>query len=258
MDDGLSTLTLYPEHAELFRLGLRTVETRTRRTNHRGRLLLHAGKRDPDSKVALSSPRSLAALDAIRHFDAIPMGVIVASCLLVECAPIVEHTGMDDNPVEVYSTYDGRDLAIQRVIGDPSRAENVTTEWITEQLPFGDWTPGRYAWILADVVPTAERCPACWPPDLVDGKCPAILGHGPGHQSKTRCVETTPGHVVHWGGRGSDREWSSTVRRPYGQPITFSGAFDETPDPCPVCSGSGKPSAPIPARGKQGLWRWSP
>jgi hypothetical protein len=33
---------------------------------------------------------------------------------------------------------------------------------VTDQLPFGDFTPGRYAWLLGDVKPTTERCPRCW------------------------------------------------------------------------------------------------
>lgn len=33
---------------------------------------------------------------------------------------------------------------------------------ITDQLPWGDFTPGRWAGILTDVKPTTERCPVCW------------------------------------------------------------------------------------------------
>lgn len=33
---------------------------------------------------------------------------------------------------------------------------------VSDQLPYGDFAPGRYAWLLDDVKPTTERCPACW------------------------------------------------------------------------------------------------
>lgn len=32
---------------------------------------------------------------------------------------------------------------------------------ILGQRPYGDFTPGRYAWLLEDVKPTTERCPTC-------------------------------------------------------------------------------------------------
>lgn len=32
---------------------------------------------------------------------------------------------------------------------------------IEDQRPLGDWSPGRWAWALADPVPTTARCPRC-------------------------------------------------------------------------------------------------
>lgn len=32
---------------------------------------------------------------------------------------------------------------------------------VSDQLPYGDFTAGRWAWLLDDVKPTTERCPAC-------------------------------------------------------------------------------------------------
>lgn len=33
---------------------------------------------------------------------------------------------------------------------------------VSDQLPYGDFAPGRFAWLLDDVEPTTERCPECW------------------------------------------------------------------------------------------------
>lgn len=33
---------------------------------------------------------------------------------------------------------------------------------ISDQLPYGDWTPGRFAWQIEQAAPTTERCPRCW------------------------------------------------------------------------------------------------
>lgn len=40
------------------------------------------------------------------------------------------------------------------------RDQWTTAEDITDQRPFGDFTPGRYAWLLADVEALAEPVPA--------------------------------------------------------------------------------------------------
>lgn len=222
----MKALTLYPEHAELFRLGIRTIETRGRPTKHRGRLALHAGMRDPDSAAARRSPRSVAALDAIPHGLPLPMGAIVATAELVGCVPINpqvghEHEVYDPPDDHVYTTVDGRALFRQRVIGDPSIPSNVMTIDLTSQLPLGDWSPGRWAWLLDDVQSTGGRCPVCWG----DGVDP-------------ECVATVHGDL----GVPAVQEVVTAARRQFG-------------GPCPVCDGDGY-CQPLPAKGKQGLWNW--
>lgn len=33
---------------------------------------------------------------------------------------------------------------------------------VLDQIPYGDFSPGRYAWLIEDAAPTTERCPWCW------------------------------------------------------------------------------------------------
>ena len=87
----------------------------------------------------------------------LPLGAVLGTVEVVEALPMVAETG--DNGAEVHLTVDGRDLAVQRVLGDPGYALNVTTEWITDQLPLGDWAPGRWAWRLANPEPLPSPVP---------------------------------------------------------------------------------------------------
>lgn len=60
------------------------------------------------------------------------------------------------------------------------------------------------------------------------GLCCAILGHGPGHQSRTYC-EMKGNHIFHRCTYGSYDEvaiWKGSVSK-----IKFTGYFDEPPNP---------------------------
>lgn len=56
-------------------------------------------------------------------------------------------------------------------------------------------------------------------------RCPAVLYHGPGHQSKTRCRRGNVVHKVHeavYGSRNQFAEWAG--------PEATTGYFDEPPE----------------------------
>lgn len=110
----------------------------------------------------------------------LPLGAIVASCKLVDCVPIVrdiDHAYENEPDPKKALTYAlpfvvpefdllgerpadaGKTLirVTYRPAGDDRRHTNF---W--DQLPYGDFTPGRFAWLLEDIQSTTERCPACW------------------------------------------------------------------------------------------------
>lgn len=84
---------------------------------------------------------------------------------------------------------------------------------ISDQVPYGHWTPGGWAWELADPIPTTKQCP--WP-ECEEGSIPAL--------------------------------------NPLSPAMT---AFGEALDACPVCDCEGS-CPPIPVKGKQGVWEWTP
>lgn len=135
----MKALTLTQPYASLVAIGAKRIETRSCGTNYRGPLAIHAAKGlgpvgGPQGlfDLCLTDPfRSAlwaAGLDLHAPDDGVPLGVIVATCRIAECVP-VEHVDA------IYS---------------PSRNERA----------FGDYSPGRFAWFLADIVALPEPIPA--------------------------------------------------------------------------------------------------
>lgn len=170
--------TLYPEHVECFRRGLRTIETRYQPTRYRGPILLHAGIRDPASPAAARDPISRAAMTAIGPAAELTRGAIVLSAQLVDCVPINRYPArpMAANIYEVGGT-----LTLRRT------ADQVWPEDIQAQRHLGDFTPGRWGLLLEDIAPTTDRCPACWGDDQGWIRAPGTPRRCP------VCPDDTPG-----------------------------------------------------------------
>lgn len=95
----------------------------------------------------------------------LPLGAVVATCTLVDVRPIL---GAQERLEQAWQPHVAPTLqgALWRWEG-PGEVENLSTGrllWrtidITDQLPFGDYRPGRFAWLLADITPLEEPIPA--------------------------------------------------------------------------------------------------
>lgn len=170
-------LTLHQPWASLIAVGAKTIETRSWSTKHRGRLLIHAGVAwEPwtDDKQALA--QHLFKPDGPGVFKvpttpAIPRGAVVASCTLTDCVPIVAYdtacaTDLVDLPYPRIETRvgpswapDGELWLYHPTLGDPIEPENGG-RLIAGEAPFGDFSPGRWAWLLEDVQPIVPPIPA--------------------------------------------------------------------------------------------------
>jgi len=113
----MKALTLSQPWATLVALGVKTVETRSWSTAYRGPLLIHAGRGNEDVDFS----RHVAA-GGLMPAQRPPLGVIVAKARLVDVVPT-------------------SDLA--------AHASRLTP--LEREL--GDYSPGRFAWILEDVEP---------------------------------------------------------------------------------------------------------
>lgn len=111
----MRVLTLREPWASLIAEGVKQIETRSWLTNYRGELYIHAGL----SKIPKSNERMNQLSSMLK--GSLHYGTIFAKCNLTDCIPI-----------------------------DEIFAEKVKRDNLNNFL-CGDYTPGRYAWILSDV-----------------------------------------------------------------------------------------------------------
>lgn len=142
----MKTITLTQPYASLVAIGAKKIETRSWSTSFRGPLAIHAAKglgpvggKVGFTELCVSSPfwEALTGAGYCGPWGRQPpRGAIVAVCELAECIPIEEGLLSFQSP--------GVDWWI-----------------ITEQeRAFGDYTPGRYAWLLSNVRALPEPIPA--------------------------------------------------------------------------------------------------
>lgn len=127
----MKTITLHQPWASLIAYGHKRFETRGWRTHYRGPIAIHAGKQI-DRQAVLMIARDYPSI--WREISPLPTGVILATAELVECWEITEN----------------RSLRLEGIM----RAVPLSEEY------FGDYSPGRYAWELADVRQLTEPIPA--------------------------------------------------------------------------------------------------
>lgn len=196
----MKALTLWQPWASLIALGVKSIETRAWSTSYRGPLAIHAaattkgfdmlpgdcegtveggwrygyigdfqaahcfrssdeGTRGETYLHCLNGPGTTSEPDPC------PLGAVVATCTLVDVVPII---APEENPFDRYPCVqtslvsdwpDGWLELYHPTLGNPIDPEGSGLS-IPQQAPFGDFSPGRYAWLLADVEPLAEPVPA--------------------------------------------------------------------------------------------------
>lgn len=126
-------------------IGAKRIETRVWATKYRGPLAIHAGKglgpvggKRGFADLYSGEPFRSALLEAMPDGIRFSFGAIVATCNLIACGEIKSDAIYDMG----YSTQEA-------IWGIPQGNE----------LAFGDYTLGRYAWFLTDVKMLAEPIP---------------------------------------------------------------------------------------------------
>ena len=125
----MKALTLTQPWASLVASGAKRIETRSWRTSYRGPLAIHAAAGMPKSARELRHryPFAEALMQGgISETSEMPLGKIVATCRLIDCVPTagIRWGELQRNGVIVAPD-------IERV--------------------FGEYAPGRWAWLLADI-----------------------------------------------------------------------------------------------------------
>lgn len=133
----MKAITLYQPWASLVAMGEKMIETRSWSTRYRGELAIHASKRfsPEEQKFCNREPfrSALVANNVCRIERDLPLGMVIAVCKLVDCVRIPEVGRMT------------------RAISNICNEDFILIPPPTPELEFGDYAPGRWAWILDEV-----------------------------------------------------------------------------------------------------------
>lgn len=169
----MKVMTLHQPYATLIALGIKSIETRAFKTMMRGRIAIHAAMREPVQLPDAARPMvvgpSVNGSNRALWMDGLlgegpdvvlPLGVIVATADLVDCIPMFDH-----DPKRSSSGYprdyivdlpeEGRFAAGWWLLGPSHGGPRL----VNDQVPYGDFQPGRWAWILDDIEPLDEPVP---------------------------------------------------------------------------------------------------
>ena len=140
----MKAITLTQPWATLVAIGAKKIETRSWSTAYRGPLAIHAAKGWTNDVVGLvfTDPfMSILNAAGYKLFSQLPRGSIVATCNLVSVV---------GTRVISYSPYEwkGPDERVYRF------------DLTDQERSFGDYAPGRFAWLLADVQQLPMPVPA--------------------------------------------------------------------------------------------------
>lgn len=255
---GLRCITIRQPYPSLIAHGIKHWETRSRRTHYRGPVAIHAGLNmrefwriwDTGHRYTYGPEAGIVQalmpleLDPMLGDDILPTGAVVAVADLTDCLPIV-HTTQPRNGQCIVASPDR--LVLHGDLSEPC-------EDISDQLPYGYWTPGNWAWKLENVRPLIGACPTCQGTGMI-GLCGAT-----DNSSDGPCVLAS-GHREHgspcWGEGDVAADWEPASLCPTCSYCAcgFIVATDNVT--CRYCGDN--PIAgrlqPLPAKGRLGLWK---
>jgi|HubBroStandDraft_1064217.scaffolds.fasta_scaffold388191_1 hypothetical protein len=158
-------LSLHQPWASLVALGVKTIETRSWSTKYRGPLAIHAAKRQPSAKEAILLLEAAVCTTQVLPLiwarePLIPYGAVVATCELVDCLPMV--ASGEEGAIRTLDVDSNGSLWIVEPEPDDDDPDYPVQDWrdVSDQLPYGDFAPGRFAWLLADIKLLDEPVPA--------------------------------------------------------------------------------------------------
>jgi hypothetical protein len=158
----MKALTLWQPWASLIAVGAKTIETRGWSTSYRGPLAIHASKRCEvgavgEYDVEKDNPRGTPPAYLMRGpMDwpyRLPLGAVVATCELVDVVPMV-FEGEQENLRRLAIDADNS-LWLCEPEPDDDSPDYPIQDWrdVSDQVPYGDYTPGRFAWLLEKITP---------------------------------------------------------------------------------------------------------
>lgn len=141
----MKAVTIIQPFATLAALGVKTLETRSWATKYRGPLAIHAGQK-VDKEACLHDPiRRVLQQHGINDWRDLVTGAVIAKAVLTDVWSINRPYGVNG--------------LVERLSLDSRRA-NCWGGYMPDEYHFGDYSDGRFAWQLDDVVQLQEPVPA--------------------------------------------------------------------------------------------------
>lgn len=166
----MKALSLTQPWASLVALGEKRIETRSWGTEYRGRLAIHATRGSP-AGLRLGERFDVGPFEVERADNGaglllrgprlnwpyrLPQGAIVATCELVDCRGIRGYNP-PCGPL-LNGLFDREQEQAWSAAFEVAHLGDVSERSELEQA-FGDYTPGRYAWLLHNIEPIRKPIP---------------------------------------------------------------------------------------------------
>lgn len=147
----MKALTLTQPWATLVAIGAKRIETRSWSTPYRGPIAIHAARNARAGATVMHEEpfRSVLAAAGVRVLADLPRGAVIATAYLADVLPTSPRRG-GVNEQELLEAQ----LALRLAHFDKGARS------LEQELAFGDFSPGRFAWMLEDVVALPEPVPA--------------------------------------------------------------------------------------------------
>ena len=156
-DLSVKFLTLWEPWASAIPAGLKTVETRGYSSPFRGWVMIHAGvhKLTKAERAALPPGIKRAMLDLDMH-----PGHVVALARIADIVP-TDHHHTTFGSVEGWQQVRKPSGPVPGAGGVPGRPAptHLVTKIGAAEMVWGNYSPGRYAWLLANIVKLPEPVP---------------------------------------------------------------------------------------------------
>lgn len=149
----MKTLSILQPWASLIAQGHKKIETRSWNTKYRGPILIHAsaGKYRTNRYINMDLQQEYYRLNLERYED-LPFGAIIGKVDLIDSCKTED------------LVFENIDRVIKIKIGNSNHNDGIESSYeylmTKRELAFGDYTPGRYGWLLANPILFAHPIPA--------------------------------------------------------------------------------------------------
>lgn len=132
----MKTISLWQPWATLIVIGAKRIETRDWSTGYRGPLAIHAAKQfaqDERETCTMEPFRSALIAGGICKLRDLPLGAVIGTVTLVDCIKIPEGTPCEG-----------------KLLGEGKLVRGVKLPPDGDECDFGNFTAGRYAWVMTE------------------------------------------------------------------------------------------------------------